>query len=168
MLAEVPPEATYEDAQSFLPLGRHVPGAILLITEGLSPADIVYVLRACVRSQGPWTPVLVESHEGALQAFPLGHSRGHAMAEVARAARDPESALALTVEQVVGRVRAARHEINNPLAAALVEVQLLLMDAAEEDLRRGLSSVEEQLRTIKQRVADLGLPGVRRAVGEGK
>lgn len=58
-----------------------------------------------------------------------------------------------SVLQVVAR---ARHDLNNPLTAAMAEIQLLLMDIDQEsEAGQGLVSVQRQLERIRDMVAEL-------------
>jgi signal transduction histidine kinase len=157
-LADVPTEDVFADARSFLPLEGRPPGVVLLLIDELPAADAVTVLRACARAPGRWTPVIVENRERGLRAFSLAPSQDYALEQIARYSRTGEGGLVLRIEHVTDRVRVARHEINNPLAAALVEVQLLLMDAVDDETRRAFGNVQDQLRRIKELVAGLDLP----------
>lgn len=50
-----------------------------------------------------------------------------------------------------------RHDVNNPLTAALAETQILLMDADDDpETREALLTVQEQLRRIRDLVASTG------------
>jgi signal transduction histidine kinase len=88
-------------------------------------------------------------------AVPLGPGYRYPLAELARVAQPGGGDALLVLPEVVERVRVARHDINNPLAAALAEAQLLRMDAHEEDLVEALDAILEQLRRIKDLVASL-------------
>jgi hypothetical protein len=118
----------------------------------------VSVLRACVHSSSRWVPVFLEAQGEGLRAFPVAPAPHCAPEDIARFSRSGEGGLVLRVDDVIDRVRAARHQINNPLAAALVEVQLLLMDAPDDETRRAVGVVEDQLRKIKALVASLSFP----------
>lgn len=63
----------------------------------------------------------------------------------------------LELRGVLDRVRRVRHDINNPLTAALAEIQLLLMDETEGETRESLEVVQEQLRRIRDRVHELAV-----------
>jgi signal transduction histidine kinase len=106
--------------------------------------------------------VLVEQEGPHLRALPLLSGTSHALDDVARFCRTGEGSLLLRVNDLGRLVRSARHDINNPLAAALVEVQLLLMDATDPEIRRALGSVQAQLRRIQDLVARFDLPGAAR------
>lgn len=61
----------------------------------------------------------------------------------------------LELRTVLSEVARARHDINNPLTAALAETQLLLMDIEEGEVREAVLVVERQLRRIRDLVARL-------------
>jgi hypothetical protein len=103
-------------------------------------------------------PVFLEADDKGLRAFPVAPAPQCAPEDLARFSRNGEGGLVLAVDDVIDRVRAARHEINNPLAAAFVEIQLLLMDAADDETRRAVGVVQDQLRKIKSLVAGLSFP----------
>jgi signal transduction histidine kinase len=123
------------------------------------------VLRASLHAQGRWRPVLLEGSGGALRAFPLAPLRECAPEDVVRFSRTGEGGVVLGVEDLLDRLRTVRHEINNPLAAALAEVQLQLMDAPDDETRRAFGVVQDQLRRIKALVAALALPAGRTRPG---
>jgi hypothetical protein len=106
--------------------------------------------------------VLVESDPSGLRALPLAPSHEYALGEVALFCRSGEGGLVFRVDEVLDRARAVGHDINNPLGAALIEVQMLLLDAPDDESRRSLGTLEGHLRLIKKMVAGLGFPGVRR------
>ena len=107
-------------------------------------------------------PVLVEADPGGLRAVPLLSVSSYALEDVARFGRTGEGGLVLRLADLTDRLRTTRHDINNPLAAALVEVQLLLMDAPDDETRRACGVIQDQLRLIKQMVAQIEVPGVGR------
>jgi hypothetical protein len=136
---------------------------LLLLAEALHAEDVVQVLRACARSQGAWCPALVEADPSGLRALPLTPCRRYELEEIALCCSTGEGALFLRVDDVVERTRAVVHDINNPLGAALVEVQMQLLDAADDETRRVFGTLQDQLRLIKKMLAKLAFPGVRRA-----
>jgi signal transduction histidine kinase len=135
---------------------------LLLLAEGLRAEDVVEVLRACGRSHDAWCPALLELDPQGVRALPLTPSHDYALEDVARFCRTGEGDLLFRLDDVLDRARAMGHDINNPLGAALVEVQMLLMDASDEETQRSLGNLQDQLRLIKKMVAGLGFPGVRR------
>lgn len=61
------------------------------------------------------------------------------------------------IESIVALVRQVRHDANNPLTAALGNVQLMLDDPAllDPDVRANLSVIEGELRRLTQILARL-------------
>lgn len=68
---------------------------------------------------------------------------------VALALRSPDATPEQELARILQGVARARHDINNPLTAALAETQLLLMDARDAQLRESLEVIESQLRRIR-------------------
>jgi signal transduction histidine kinase len=117
----------------------------------------VAVLLACAREGRDWVPVLVEASEEGVMGIPFAAGYQYPLEEIARHCRG-EGDGALGIHQILDRVRSTRHDINNPLAAALAETQLLLMDASDEDARRALEAVQSQLRRIAILIGSLTFP----------
>lgn len=134
-----------------------------MVREGLEPADVLAVLESCARVGG-WRAALLEQVEGALRARTLSCSEPGPL--IGLASSTPEDGL-VPIAEVGARLRTLRHDLNNPLAAAFAEVQLLLMDVHDPEVRRALASVEAQLRRIRDGVAAFALPGAARPGGAG-
>ena len=111
------------------------------------------MLIACTRGGRDWVPVLVESLEEELVGIPVAPAYRWSLVDICRFCRDGEGYLGF--HQVIDRIRVARHDINNPLAAALAETQLLLMDATDPDTVRALEAIQAQLRRIAVLVSGL-------------
>ena len=60
-------------------------------------------------------------------------------------------------ESIIALVRRIRHDANNPLTAALGNVQLLLDDPAisDPDVRASLTGIESELRRLTQILSQL-------------
>jgi signal transduction histidine kinase len=167
-LAGVALRSAYDTAGDFLPLGPRLPGLVLLLP-ALTPADVLAVLRACSEAGGAWTPVLVEATGDGATAIPLDVGYRCPLELLARAWQQPENGdgVPLHAAQLAERVRMARHDINNPLAAALAETQLLLMDATDEETLRALTAIQTQLRRIRELLGSIPVPAPpRRAPAE--
>jgi signal transduction histidine kinase len=130
---------------------------VLLPTHELAPADLVAVLLACTREGRDWVPVLMERSEEGVVGIPFAAGYQYRLEEIARFCRGEGDGY-LGIHQILDRVRATRHDINNPLAAALAETQLLLMDESDEDARRALDAVQSQLRRIATLIGSLSFP----------
>lgn len=132
------------------------PGLVLLGTE-LDAADLRDVFEGFARHGGEWTPILLTSPDGAPPlGVPVSPAPPSPLADLLERYLDPEEGRPVpclpTVLRIVAR---ARHDINNPLTAAMAETQLLLMDAEDGEVRTALEAIEEQLRRIRDLTSDL-------------
>jgi hypothetical protein len=156
----VPASHVFSSVSDFLPLQNRVPGCVLLGESCLPPADMLRVIRECGESAG-WTPVLLVAADGELEARALVPGAPMSLKSLlATRPEEPEIGMP-PMQDVLDRVKQARHAINNPLGAGLAEVQLLLMDAVDEETLRGLTVIQEQLHRIREVVASLRFPGGR-------
>jgi signal transduction histidine kinase len=114
---------------------------------------VTAVLMACTRGGREWVPVLVEASDEELFGIPVAAAYRWPVVDIGRLCREGDGYLGF--HQVIDRVRVARHDINNPLAAALAETQLLLMDATDPEMRRALEAIQAQLRRIATLVSGL-------------
>jgi signal transduction histidine kinase len=131
---------------------------VLLPPPALRPDDLLAVVLACVRAGDEWAPLLVEPNGTDLVAIPLMKGPGLPLGELAPPVEGGEADPPLRLADLSRELRRVRHDVNNPLGAALAEVQLLLMDAADPDLRRALETIQEQLRRIRDLLVALKLP----------
>ncbi len=74
--------------------------------------------------------------------------------EVASFAREPEQnpGVLMELQRILADVARIRHDLNNPLTSALAEVQLLLFDVNDEELRESLEVIQSQLRRMRDLV----------------
>lgn len=149
------PVEVMDDAGRLLPLSDREPGVVLVVPERVPRGDLGEVLLACATSADPWTGALVVEEDGELAAVLLEAGYRVLLPELAHACATGEGDALVTLADVVERVRTARHDINNPLAAGLAETQLLLMDVTDEEVRGSLEAIEEQLRRIRDLVGTL-------------
>ena len=148
------PARRFDGASGFLPLASHDPGVVALLPEALPPNEVVDVLVACAAAGAPWIPSFVLRGEGPV-LLTVAPGYRYPLAEVAAWCATGEGEVHLSLPEVIEQVRVARHDLNNPLAAALAETQLLMMDAVDESLRTPLDVIQEQLRRIKDLVSAL-------------
>lgn len=59
------------------------------------------------------------------------------------------------LDTVLAAVAQIRHDLNNPLSAAMTETELQLMDVTEPEGRSGLESILYELGRIRDRVREL-------------
>jgi signal transduction histidine kinase len=149
------------DPRSF-PSGDHPPGWVAVSPQ--VPLDTVLgLLRRLGDAKGPWSPLLVEEgcsdgeETGDVRLLPL--SPGLSIPLARNEAGSPDDGARgglLSHRLLLKELARLRHDVNNPLTAALAEVQLLRMDhppGTEEG--EALAVVEEQLKRIRDMVADL-------------
>jgi signal transduction histidine kinase len=129
------------------------PGWVLL-SAGLPGNQILDLLLRLAHSEGPWSSLLLLEDRELLPLSPGYPLPVHEAAERMGGADARSSVLSLRL--ALGDVARVRHDLNNPLTAALAEVQLLRMERPEgsEDAE-ALEVVEEQLKRIRDMVAGL-------------
>jgi signal transduction histidine kinase len=161
------------EAETF-PHSGATPGWVILSPD-LSDPTVIGLLQRMGRTPGPWSPLLLlgEPEEledpkavgslepgevGAeLRLLPLSPGTSVTMESLQGRLQEEDSrASLLSLRLLVAELARIRHDVNNPLTAALAEVQLLLMDqpgASEET--ESLRVVEAQLKRIRDLVAKL-------------
>lgn len=150
----------FDTAEGFLAAGVGPEGGMLLLHRGMSDSEIGSITRRLVESTGRWSVFRAgepdEDGDVDLEPVPLPGSCSISLADVvSRLRRTEGEPPPLELCQVLSFVARARHDINNPLTSALAEVQLLLLDVEDPEVRSGLDTVEEQLRRIRDLVARL-------------
>lgn len=132
------------------------PGLVVLGTE-LSDDDLREAFEGFGRHGGEWTPILLRSAEkGGALGVPVSPASPALLADLLERYLDPEEARPVPSLPMLVRIASkARHDINNPLTAAMAETQLLLMDAEDGEVRTALEAIEEQLRRIRDLTAGL-------------
>lgn len=133
------------------------PGVVLLGPDQLSVGELAALAERLYAGGPGWRFALVRpGSPPEIQVLSVGHAE--ALAEVARAVPDLQAnrGALLDLRAILQEVSRARHDINNPLTSAMAEVQLLLMDVEEGEVREGLDVVQTQLRRIRDLVADTG------------
>ncbi|RMH18966.1 MAG: hypothetical protein D6701_05530 [Gemmatimonadetes bacterium] len=130
------------------------PGLVLFAAD-VSPADVQRALRRMAADEHRWIPVTVDPD--ARLAVPVSVAYPLDTRTLVDDYLDPESPHpVLEIRTALDLVAVARHDINNPLTAAMAEVQLLLMDVEEPgELRDGLEAIQAQLRRIRDLVGML-------------
>jgi signal transduction histidine kinase len=130
------------------------PGWIFLPPD--APAgELERLLMGLGRREGSWSPVALRDHGGELHFVPLSPGFMRPLDELVDGVEKggPDAAF-LSFRYALGILSKIRHDVNNPLTAALAETQLLLMDAEEgTDESQALRTVEEQLHRIRDLIA---------------
>lgn len=130
----------------------------VLIAPDLAPATVLDLLARLANTHGSWSPVLVRSEDGGdPELLPLGLGWPVRSSEAAERIREGgASAGYLSYRLAMADLSRVRHDINNPLTAALAEVQLTMLDADPgSELEESLKVVETQIRRIRDLVQEL-------------
>lgn len=141
-----------EAAGSGAALAGRPPGVALLDADEMRVGDLMELMAAL--SPGDWTVALLTRDDPpSLRTLSLGAA--DPLRDVRRRAEDPESApeCLLDLNRALAEMSRLRHDLNNPLTAAMAETQLLLMDAREGEERESLESLLGQLRRIRDMLA---------------
>lgn len=135
------------------PTDDDTPGFVFLGPEA-GAAAVRALLNRLGERPGPWSPVMVG--EGG-RAVPMSPGFGQPLADLVKKAQGEDSqAGSVSFRIALKDLSRIRHDINNPLTAALAEVQLALMDLEPgSDSAEGMEVVERQLRRIRDLAADL-------------
>lgn len=158
--ARLPPAARdrihrVETAEAHLfPDPDRTPGWVFIGAD-VDPEVVLGLLRRLGQRPGAWSPVLVAAD--GTTALPLSPAHEAPLDEVAARTDGPPSQVGAVSFRVAHEdLSRIRHDINNPLTAALAEVQLALMDHEPgSETAEGLQVVENQLRRIRDLAADL-------------
>ena len=129
----------------------------LVLTSGDRPHLDHAAMRLQERDEG-WTVAAVASGPGGPRIQAVSRAFEGDLPATAEAWMEDEDCPAplLGIRGTLREIAKARHDINNPLTSALAEVQLLLMDVEDAEVREGLEVVQEQLRRIRDLVAKTG------------
>jgi signal transduction histidine kinase len=128
-----------------------------VVPPGVDGSTLLALLLRLATEPGEWAPLLVTDEGGALSVVPVspGFRLGVSDAAARMGGSGSEPAQ-LSVRMAARTAAKLRHDINNPLTAALAEIQLLLMDVEPgSELGETLRAVEAQLRRIGELVAQL-------------
>ncbi len=132
-------------------LGRE-PGVVLVDAAGLRSGQ--WVDMTVLLPAPEWTLALVDGeHSPKVRTLSVGFATELADVSESAGREGGGEEKSLELPQVLARIARARHDINNPLTAAFVETQILLMGAEEGEVREGLEIIQTQLRRIRDLVA---------------
>jgi len=132
------------------------PGWVIL-PPGSGSDEVLDLLLRLTGEAGDWSPLAVLREGDAHVVAPIHPGHRFGIEDVGeRLGGASTGAGLLSFRLGVGELSRIRHDINNPLTAALAEVQLLLMDAeAGTPTTEALEVVESQLQRIRQLAARL-------------
>ncbi len=126
------------------------------------------LLAQLANQSGAWSPLLVATIGEKVSVLPVSPGyREEWSAALERIAAAGTPAALLSFRRCLEELSRIRHDINNPLTAALAETQLMLMESdLEEDRKESLEVVEAQLRRIAALVAELTALRAPRSISE--
>ena len=130
------------------------PGLILVDRDSVDDSDLLVVADR-VAGAGPlWILGVIEG-DGEPIVRTLGFGSPSSSAEVASFLLVPNEnpGVLMELRGVLSEVAQVRHDLNNPLTSALAEVQLLLFDETDEEIRESLEVIQSQLRRMRDLVA---------------
>lgn len=129
----------------------------VLIPDDVSPEAILDLLVRLAHTHGSWSPFLVKTGDAGPVLVPFGLGWPISPSEAAERVREGGGAAGyLSYRLAMADLSRVRHDINNPLTAALAEVQLTLLDTESgTELEESLRVVETQIRRIRDLVQDL-------------
>ena len=140
--------------EAVLSNGDLEPGWVFLPPE-VPAEELASLLEGLGKRQGGWSPVVLKEYGGELRALSISPGFARPVSEVVGRvqAGGPDASL-ISFRYALGILSRIRHDVNNPLTAALAETQLLLMDHdPESETGRSLKVVEEQLHRIRDLIA---------------
>lgn len=173
--AEVAVLASLDALREFLDAQAVSDSGILVLGPGLPADSCLEALSLATDSQGKWLVLLAESDGQSLRSLSLGWPESpDRVVEQAKwplgGERSPETPASpiLELRHSLRMVARIRHDVNNPLTAAMAEVQLLLMDLEEgTEVTESIQVVQEQLRRIRDEIAELARLRTPRSLGAG-
>lgn len=132
------------------------PGVIIVDPREGDAGEIAQLALRIADAADGWTlALLTQGAEPELRALSVAPPTS--LSDAAAFADDPSSARGALLElrRVLSEISRTRHDVNNPLTSALAETQLLLLDADEGEIGESLQVIQEQLRRIRDLVADV-------------
>jgi signal transduction histidine kinase len=154
-----PPDALGGDVvvvpglEALADLEAREPGPILVDERVDDAAGVLELVRRVSAADLAWSLVLLGPDRQEARSLSLGPPvpLGDVRAFADQPGGSPGSLLEL--RGVLREISRVRHDVNNPLTSALAETQLLLLDVEDEETRRSLEVIQEQLRRIRDLVA---------------
>lgn len=140
------------------PLRGREAGVVVVERDAVPAAEVLALAEEMAKGdEAGWLMAVALPTDGGMEVRPLqvGWPTTPDALALWAASGGVEGAV-LELRTVLSRVGRARHDINNPLTSGMAEVQLLLMDAPPEgETREALETIQDQLRRIRDMVADL-------------
>ena len=130
------------------------PGLILVDRDSVDGPDLLDVADRIAGAGAGWILAVIEG-DGEATVRTLGFGSPSSSAEVESFSLEPHEhpGVLMELRGVLSEVARVRHDLNNPLTSALAEVQLLLFDETDEEIRESLEVIQSQLRRMRDLVA---------------
>ena len=130
------------------------PGLVLVDRDSADETQLLTLADRVAAAGAPWVLAVIEGEEEPTVRT-LGFGIPNSSEEVASFAREPKQnpGVLMELQRILADVARVRHDLNNPLTSALAEVQLMLFDASDEELRESLEVIQTQLRRMRDLVA---------------
>jgi signal transduction histidine kinase len=134
-------------------LGDLEPGIVLVDRDSVDEAQLLRLTGLVAAAGAPWLLAVIEGQDDPTVRT-LGFGLPNSSEEVASFSREAADnpGVLMDLQRALVEVAKVRHDLNNPLTAALAEVQLLLFDATDEELRESLEVIQSQLRRMRDLV----------------
>ena len=145
------------DPDTLRPLDAREPGLLVVERDALTGDAILALVGEAAEAGDGWMLAVAGQGGNGLEVRPISLGWPTPPGELERwAGSGGREGAVLELRTLLARVARARHDINNPLTSGMAETQLLLMDAPPEgEAREGLETIQNQLRRIRDMVADL-------------
>ena len=130
------------------------PGVILVDRDSVDDPDLLAVADRVAGAGAGWILAVIEGDREPIVRT-LGFGSPSSSAEVASFSLGPSEhpGVLMELRGVLSEVARVRHDLNNPLTSALAEVQLLLFDETDEEVRESLEVIQSQLRRMRDLIA---------------
>jgi len=146
--------APFDDPAGLGPLEEQEPGVILIDRASTSEQGALALADRVSRAGAGWVLATLEAiGENSVRTVSLGAP--HSVEEVAEwATSESESSeVLMDLDGVLADVARLRHDLNNPLTSALAEIQLMLFDVEDPEVRESLEVAQTQLRRMRDMIA---------------
>lgn len=144
----------FESLEQWSPWHEREPGLVLVDAEGAHEPDLFRLAADFADHPDSWIIGVVDG-DAASTVRSLSFGPATTLDEMPRLAADPNEArdVLIDLRRALVEIARVRHDVNNPLTAALAEVQLLLFDVQDEESRESLTITQNQLRRIRDMMA---------------
>ena len=144
----------FESLDAWSPWHEREPGLLLVDAEGAHEPDLFRLAVDFADHPDEWMIGIVGGDAGSTVRS-LSFGPATSLDQMPRLAADPSEArdVLIDLRRALVEIARVRHDVNNPLTAALAEVQLLLFDIEDEESRESLTITQNQLRRIRDMMA---------------